>query len=106
MTKRSKTKAPKTFTQHPEPDRGSVEWVIWAAWADRISFEFIEAETGLREADVIDIMRRHQSPSTYRRWRKRVADRTTKHRYRFVHRRRESRTYDWKQDEVGSSSEV
>ena len=87
MRKRSKTKGPATLTYQPEPKRGSIEWLIWAAWADRVSFEYIHEQTGLTEADVIKLMRTHQSPSTFRRWRKRVSGRRTKHRYRFVRSR-------------------
>ena len=87
MPNRSKTKIPQTLTYHPEPERDSVDWVIWAAWADRVSFEYIQEQTGLAEADVIKLMRRHQSPSTFRRWRARVSSRMTKHRSRFVRRR-------------------
>ena len=90
MPKRSKTKAPDTRTYHPEPARDTTEWVIWAAWADRVSFEYIHEQTGLTEADVIKLMRTHQSPSTFRRWRKRVSERATKHRYRFVRQRRQA----------------
>ncbi len=88
MPKRTKTGGPETHTHHPEPEQNDLEWVIWAAWADRISFEYIYEQVGLTESDVIQLMRKHQKPSTFRRWRRRVADRTTKHRYRFIRNRR------------------
>ena len=91
MPNRSKTKCPLTRTRHPEPDRGTGEWIVWAAWADRVSFEYIYEQTGLTESDVIKAMRRLQTPKTFRRWRKRMARKTTKHRYRFIRQRRSGR---------------
>ncbi len=82
---------PRTRTRNPEPAAGSEDWVIWAAWADRISFEEIEKRTGYRERDVIRLMRRELKPSSFRLWRKRVTGRGTKHLRRFRQRRRGSR---------------
>ena len=97
MSKRSKTPTPETRTTHAEPERGSVEWVIWAAWADRVTFEEIHTETGLTESDVIRLMRKHQTLSTFKRWRKRVTNRGTKHRRKFGITRRRS---DWHPHEI------
>ena len=80
---RRKGDRPETRTRQPEPRRGSVDWVVWAAWADRVSFEDIEEQTGLTEADVIKVMRKELSPTGFRRWRARVGARTTKHRRLF-----------------------
>ena len=33
---------PVTRVKNPEPHAESPDWVIWAAWADRITFEEIE----------------------------------------------------------------
>ena len=74
---------PTTRTQHPQPRKDSPDWVIWAAWADRVTFEDIEEQTGLREPDVIRVMRRELSPRSFRLWRKRVSKRQTKHRRKF-----------------------
>ena len=71
-----------------EPPRTSPEWIHWAAWADRISFEKIKRVTGLREADVIRWMRRHVSRAEFRRWRRRVNGRPLLHHKRFVAKRR------------------
>jgi uncharacterized protein (TIGR03643 family) len=49
------------------------------AWEDRTSFEAIEAQFGLNESAVIDLMRAHMKASSFRMWRKRMAGRTTKH---------------------------
>jgi uncharacterized protein (TIGR03643 family) len=52
-----------------------IESIILMAWADTISFETIMREWGLTENEVIQFMRKHQSPKTYIRWRKRVESR-------------------------------
>jgi uncharacterized protein (TIGR03643 family) len=65
--------------------------VIWAAWADRVSFDEIRERTGLDEQAVIRIMRRELKPSSFRRWRKRASGQGTKHRQRFVETRRRQR---------------
>lgn len=53
--------------------------IIEMAWEDRTSFEAIEAQFGLNESAVIDLMRRQMKPSSFRMWRKRMAGRVTKH---------------------------
>ncbi|MFK7829726.1 MAG: TIGR03643 family protein [Congregibacter sp.] len=79
---------PYTLTRRPEPSANTEDWVIWAAWADRVSFDEIEARSGYREKDVIKLMRRELKPSSFRLWRKRVSGKTTKHRKRFEQERR------------------
>ena len=38
---------PITKVKNPEPKKKlSVDWIIWAAWADRITFEEIREKTG------------------------------------------------------------
>lgn len=54
--------------------------IIRYAWEDRTSFEEIEKRTGLRESEVIEVMRRELKRSGFRLWRKRVSGRVTKHR--------------------------
>lgn len=49
------------------------------AWEDRTPFEAIEIQFGLKEADVINLMRKHSKPSSFRMWRKRMNGRDTKH---------------------------
>jgi uncharacterized protein (TIGR03643 family) len=56
--------------------------VIRMAWEDRTSFEEIEKQTGLRESEVIRLMRRELKPGSFRVWRARVSGRITKHRKR------------------------
>ena len=53
--------------------------IVEMAWEDRTAFEAIEAQFGLNESAVIDLMRRHLKPSSFRMWRIRVAGRRTKH---------------------------
>ncbi|RRO21891.1 TIGR03643 family protein [Flavobacteriaceae bacterium 14752] len=53
--------------------------IIEMAWEDRTTFEAIEFQFGLKEEDVINIMRRQMKPSSFRMWRKRVQGRATKH---------------------------
>ena len=74
-----KNNFPKTKVKNPEPKIGDPDWIIWAAWADRITFEEIFEKTGKRENEVIKIMRRSLKPSSFRLWRKRVSGRKTKH---------------------------
>ncbi len=52
-----------------------IEQIILMAWGDTISFETIQREWGLTENQVVAFMRKHQSPRTYVRWRKRVEGR-------------------------------
>ena len=74
---------PVTRVKNPEPNIEDPDWVIWAAWADRITFEEIEKKTGYRESDVIKIMRRSIKPSSFRLWRKRVNQKSIKHGKKF-----------------------
>ena len=86
-----KSQRPTTKVNNPEPKPGSPDWVIWAAWADRITFEEIEKKTGKTEADVIKIMRRNLKPSSFRLWRKRVNSQSIKHRKKFEYSRKQIR---------------
>ncbi|MTI23110.1 TIGR03643 family protein [Fulvivirga sp. RKSG066] len=54
--------------------------IIEMAWEDRTSFDAIEAQFGLSEADTIKLMRTEMKPSSFKMWRKRVQGRKTKHR--------------------------
>jgi len=58
---------------------GCISRIVEMAWEDRTAFEAIEAQFGLNESAVIDLMRRHMKPSSFRMWRKRMAGRRTKH---------------------------
>lgn len=65
----------------PRPDLQSVSRseIIAMAWDDETSFDAIEAQTGLAEAQVIKLMRAEMKPSSFRMWRKRVSGRSSKH---------------------------
>ena len=80
---------PVTKVKNLEPKTGSPNWVIWAAWADRITFEEIKKKTGYVESDVIRIMRRSLKPSSFRLWRKRVHEKSIKHRKKFEYSRKQ-----------------
>ena len=58
---------------------GCISRIVEMAWEDRTTFEAIEAQFGLNESAVIDLMRRHMKPSSFRMWRQRVTGRRTKH---------------------------
>ena len=83
-----KSHRPTTKVKKPEPPVSSPNWVIWAAWADRITFEEIEKKTGKTESDVIKIMRRSLRPASFRLWRKRVNSQSIKHRKKFEYSRK------------------
>jgi len=59
---------------------GDVSAVIQMAWEDRTTFETIYERLGLREPEVIRLMRAELKPSSFRMWRTRMKGRTTKHR--------------------------
>jgi len=56
-----------------------IEQIILLAWADTIPFETIRLEYGLTETAVRALMRKHQTPKTYARWRGRVEKRGGRH---------------------------
>ena len=86
-----KSHRPITRVKNPEPKMGSADWVIWAAWADRITFEDIEKKTGKTESEVIKIMRKNLKPGSFRLWRKRVHNTSIKHRKKFKLERKKIR---------------
>ena len=86
-----KSKVPETRVKNPEPNLKSPDWVIWAAWADRVTFEEIKKKTGKSESDVIKIMRRTLKPSSFRLWRERAKRKSIKHRKKFVLERKNLR---------------
>lgn len=86
---------PETRSAHPMPERGSVDWLVWAAWADRVTFEEIEEATGLSEGEVIKQMRRLLPRSRFRRWRARATSQSLKHRRRFEASRAALRALHW-----------
>ena len=39
---KKKSSLPHTKVKNPEPEKKDENWIIWAAWADRITFEEIK----------------------------------------------------------------
>lgn len=56
-----------------------IDRIIEMAWEDRTPFEAIEFQFGLKEKEVIELMRNNSKPSSFKMWRKRMQGRTTKH---------------------------
>ena len=56
-----------------------IDRIIEMAWEDRTPFEAIEFQFGLSEQQTIQLMRSEMLPSSFKRWRKRVQSRKTKH---------------------------
>lgn len=56
-----------------------IDRIIEMAWEDRTTFEAITFQFGLKEQDVIELMRKEMKPSSFKMWRKRVQGRKTKH---------------------------
>ena len=77
---KKKDNFPKTKVKNPEPKIDDPDWIVWAAWADRITFEEIFEKTGKRESEVIKIMRRSLKPNSFKLWRKRVHTKSIKNR--------------------------
>ena len=86
---KKKSSFPQTKVKNPEPKKKDENWIIWAAWADRITFEEIKEKTGKSESDVIKIMRRSLKQSSFRLWRKRVNQKSIKHRKKFEYSRKQ-----------------
>jgi uncharacterized protein (TIGR03643 family) len=53
--------------------------IIEMAWEDRTPFEAIEIQFGLKEKEVIELMRSNMKRSSFEMWRKRMKGRATKH---------------------------
>ena len=87
---------PKTKIKKPEPKNiDSDNWIIWAGWADRITFEEIFEKTNKTESDVIKIMRKNLKPSSFRLWRERVSKKSIKHRKKFSEARKNLKKEDF-----------
>ncbi len=60
-------------------DNQTIDRIIEMAWEDRTPFHAIEFQFGLKEKDVIALMRRTLTIKSFKMWRKRVTGRKTKH---------------------------
>ena len=71
-----------------------IDRIIQMAWEDRTPFEAISYQFGLEEEEVIQLMRNNLKEKSWKRWRKRVQGRKTKHlklRSKEVNRHKSSR---------------
>lgn len=69
----------KIYQKYQLTDR-DVDRIIEMAWEDRTPFDAIEDQFGIKEAEVIRLMRHEMHPRNWRKWRARVQGRSTKHR--------------------------
>ncbi|HEY9770536.1 MAG TPA: TIGR03643 family protein [Coleofasciculaceae cyanobacterium] len=63
----------------PDLDVRTIDRVVEMAWEDRTPFAAIETQFGLKENEVIALMRQEMKHSSFKMWRKRVTGRKTKH---------------------------
>lgn len=56
-----------------------IDRIVEMAWEDRTPFEAIEKQFGLKNKDVIKLMRKEMKPSSFKMWRERTQGRATKH---------------------------
>ncbi len=56
-----------------------IDRIIEMAWEDRTTFEAIEMQFGLKEKEVIALMRKEMKATSFKMWRKRTNGRATKH---------------------------
>ena len=56
-----------------------VDRIVQMAWEDRTPFEAIEFQFGLKEAEVIKLMKHEMRLNNWKKWRARVQGRSTKH---------------------------
>ena len=91
---KKKTNRPLTKSANPEPHISDPDWIIWAAWADRITFEEIKEKSNKVESEVIKIMRSNLKPSSFKLWRKRVNKKSIKHRKLFEQSRKNIKKFN------------
>ncbi len=56
-----------------------IDRIVEMAWEDRTPFDAIMAQFGLKEQEVIALMRTEMHQKNWQKWRKRVHNRKTKH---------------------------
>mgnify|MGYP001802844394 CR=1 FL=1 len=69
----------KKLYQKYELSERDIDRIVGMAWEDRTTFDAIKEQFGLKEAEVIELLRREMKPSSWRMWRARVQGRKTKH---------------------------
>lgn len=67
------------MNHHHQLTAADIDRIIEMAWEDRTPFEAIELQFGLKQQDVIAIMRREMKTSSFKMWRQRTKGRYTKH---------------------------
>ena len=60
-------------------DAAAIDRIIEMAWEDRTPFDAITFQFGIKEQQVIELMRKEMKESSFKLWRKRVQGRATKH---------------------------
>lgn len=55
-----------------------IDRIIEMAWEDRTPFEAIDLQFGLKEKEVIALMRKEMKAGSFKMWRKRTNGRVTK----------------------------
>ena len=65
--------------QNQQLTTADIDRIIEMAWEDRTPFEAIEFQFGLKQQDVISIMRKEMKASSFKMWRERTKNRNTKH---------------------------
>lgn len=70
---------PPNIAENPPLTDRDQDRIIEMAWEDRTPFEAIERQFGLKEKDVILLMRRSLKRSSFDRWRKRAHQQSIKH---------------------------
>lgn len=71
--------SPLAYAQVEVEAKLDIDRVIEMAWEDRTTFDAIKFQFNLNESEVIELMRQNLKPNSFRRWRKRVQGRSTKH---------------------------
>jgi len=60
--------------------------IVEMAWQDRTHFDVIRTQYGLSENEIKKLMRKLLKPNAFKRWRKRVQGRKTKHQKHCEHK--------------------
>jgi len=72
------------FVSRGDDGKLTTSEIVAMAWDDETSFDDIKTQSGLKEQEVIKIMRAHMQPSSFRMWRKRVSGRASKHNAKMI----------------------
>ena len=70
-------------------DEIDVNRIIEMAWEDRTPFEVIQSEFNLTHGELIEIMRNNLKTRSFKLWRKRVNQKSIKHKKKFEYSRKQ-----------------